>query len=54
MGVVEDEFHFLFHYTVYSDLRNQLFEKIQLKNPDLFWPSEVDMLSWLFKESFFF
>lgn len=34
------------------DLRNHLFAKIQLNNPDLFWLSDVDMTSRLFKEIF--
>ena len=53
LNVVEDEYHFLFHCPVYCELRNCLFEKIQLKNPDLFWLSEGEMLRWLFNEETF-
>ena len=53
LGVVEDEFHFVFYCPVYDHLRNILLEKIQVKNPDLFWLSEGNMLSWLFAEEVF-
>ena len=49
LDIVEDEFNFVFHCPFYSDLRNCLIEKIQSKNPDLFWLSKVDILNWLFK-----
>lgn len=35
--VVWDEVRVVFHHPLYSDLGNYLFEKIQSKNPDLFW-----------------
>ena len=53
LGVVEDEFHFVFHCPLYNNLRNSLFEKMQDKNPDLFWMSECYMLSWLFNKEVF-
>ena len=53
LGVVEDEFHFVFHCPLYDSLRNVLFEKVQDKNPDLFWLPESSMLSWLFEEEVF-
>lgn len=53
LGVVKDEFHFIFHCPSYSDLRNCLFEKIKWKNPDLFWLSDADVLSWLFNMEIF-
>ena len=51
--VVEDEFHFVFHLPLCNDLRNCLFEKIELKNLDLFWLSDADVLSWLFNMEIF-
>ena len=53
LGVIEDEFHFIFHCPLYNDLRCILFERIQLKKPDLFWLSEYEMLKWLFNEEIF-
>lgn len=53
LGVVKDEFHFIFHCPLYSDLRNCLYEKIKWKNPDLFWLSDADVLSWLFNMEIF-
>lgn len=53
LGVVEDEFHFVFHCPLYDSLRSVLFEKMQVKNPDLFWLPEANMLSWLFAEEVF-
>ena len=53
LGVVEDEFHFVFHCPLYHDLRNSLFKKMQAKNPDLFWMSECAMLRWLFNNEVF-
>ncbi len=37
LGVAEDEFHLVFHCPFYFDLRSILFERIQGKNPDLFF-----------------
>ena len=51
LGVVEDEFHFMFYCPCYHELRMSLFETIQNKNPDLFWMSE--MLNWLFIKEVF-
>ena len=53
LGVVEDEFHFMFHCPMYNNLRLSLFEKMQDKNPDLFWMSECHMLNWLFNKEVF-
>ena len=53
LGVVEDEIHFVFHCPLYNDVRKYLFEKMQDKNPDLFWMSECHMLSWLFNKDVF-
>ena len=53
LGVVEDEFHFMFHCPLYNNLRLSLFEKMQDKNPDLFWMSECHMLNWLFNKEVF-
>ena len=53
LGIVEDELHFVFHCPLYGELRNILFEKIQQRNPDLFWLSEFDMLRWFFSEEIF-
>ena len=53
LGVVENEFYFVFHCPLYNDLRNCLFEKIQLKTPDLFCLSDADILSWLFNMEIF-
>ena len=53
MGVVEDEYHFVFYCPLYSDLRTTLFEAAQSKNPDLFWMPESNMLKWLFSEEIF-
>lgn len=47
LGTVEDEFHFLCHIPVYSDLRSSIFGTVQLENPDdLIWLSAGDMISW--------
>ena len=51
--MVEDEFHFVFYCPLYNDIRNLLFESIQLKNPDLFWKCEGEILCWLFEKDVF-
>lgn len=53
LQVVEDEFHFVFYCPLYCDLRNSLFESIQLKNPDIFWKYEGEILCWLFENYVF-
>ena len=53
LGVVEDEYHFVFYCPLYHKPRVKLFEKIQNKNPDLFWMSESHMLNWLFSNEVF-
>ncbi len=52
LQVVENEFHFVFHRPLNGELRNCLFESIQLKNPDLFWKYEGEILSWHFENVF--
>jgi len=45
LKVVVDEFDFVFYHPLHYDLRNSLFELIQLKkNPDIFWKYEGEIL----------
>lgn len=44
LQVAEDEFHFVFHCLLYSDLRNSLFKSIQFKNADVLWKHEGESL----------
>lgn len=53
LQVVEDEVHFVFHGPLYGELRNCLFESIQLKNPDLFWKYAGETLSGLLENYVF-
>lgn len=51
--LVEDEFHFMFYCPLYNDLRIDLYNMIQQKNPDLFWLPEGEIMFWLFKNEIF-
>lgn len=53
LGLVEHEFHFVLYCPFYTDLRSILFERVQCLNPDVFWMSEGEMLSWIFSNEVF-
>lgn len=53
LQVAEDEFHFVFHCLLYSDLWNSLFESIQFKNPDELWKYEGESLCCWFENIVF-
>ena len=53
LHVVEDEFHFILYCPLFDELRNCLFKSAELKNADIFWKSEGDIVNWLFGNDVF-